>query len=341
MPTHTPFSFFGILAVLLLPGFAVAALIYFHFHVRPASWHMRIITLGITLVMSCSAIVCLFFISTEYADATWAQLLLLISFSIPVCYVAALIGWLILFLSDGARIRIKSLWSDPPDIFFSFYWTERRLTIGLIAIPVFILAVLVLFTEIANSVPSFSVITLPDSFVGKETYHFRYPSVFRLNETSQISVQSDNARVHGPLSCTLYAPGFDLEAIPRGRMSQQLLLKGRAVESPDCLWIATARQRGAQTVVLTVSSSDSQSIDSHDKIADVVDIEVFHVVGEIFAFHSLLIVALLTIVLVGLLRFARGDGAKFIGDKRETRKSRSSRVKIQMEAKLFDGETKL
>jgi hypothetical protein len=336
-------------------GPVIACLMYFHFRTRPATWPMRIIAVGIALVMWFCVSACLY-LSAEYTwefgrgnQPLWASVLLVIIIIIPLCYVAAYFGCVGLAVIDMARVRALSWWLDSPDISLGSYWTESRFTRSLIVLPILILAASALLCEISKSLPVYSVlaVTFPNTnpIWGQENYRFVHPLLFRQNETSEISLRKENENLRSAVTCTLSAPGFDLEEVPIGHGGQGLFRQGTdQEEQPDCLWLATPRHTGSQTLLLTVSvvSPESKPAAAQNRRPDVLDIESVHVVSEAFTFSVCLIAALVASFLVGLLRLARvGKEISITEASPELRRPETKKVRIQVESKLYSGETKL
>jgi hypothetical protein len=347
------------LLMLMLPfavcGPAIACLMYFHFRTRPPTWPMRIVAVGVALAMWFCVGVCLY-LSAEYTwefgrgnQPLWASALLVIIIVIPLCYVAAYFGCVALAIIDRARARALSWWCDPPDIFSGDYWTESRFTRSLVVFPVMVLAAIALLSEIAKSVPVYSVlaVTFPNTnpILGRENYHLVHPLLFRQNETSEISVRKENETLRSAVTCTLSSPGFDLQEVPIGHRGRGLLRHGTdRDESMDCLWLATPRHTGSQTLLLAVSiaSPDSKPAAAQSRTPDALDIESVHVVSEAFTFSVCLIAALVASFLVGLLRLVRvGEQSTVTDAPSDLRRPEVKKVKIQVESKLYSGETKL
>jgi hypothetical protein len=337
----------GILIAFLSEGLATAALMYFRFRARPATWSMRIVSLVIAVVISIAAIISLFVVVTSYGDPAWKSILLFVLSYVPIAYIAALVGSLLIFLIDTARLRFLNFVSDPPDIFFGFYWTQSRVSYALIVVPVAIFVIICSALEITSHISVHSPVTLsvPSAQSRFEFDHYQItkPLLFRLNEPKLLTVEHLGEAMQAHATCRLSSPGFELESIDVNTM--QSLPKGQTAESPRCIWIATARLRGSQTLVLRMSPSFIYD-DSDDTKSDspyvTVYIETAHVVGEPFTMPTMLVVVLLTGLLVGLLRLARTGEINDVSDltgktpKRERRK-----IEIEEVSNLYEGETKI
>jgi hypothetical protein len=334
-------------------GPAIACLMYFHFRARPATWPMRVIAIGIVLGLWFCVIKCVHR-SAHYALGSegmppWAYILLEIIITIPLCYVAAYFGCVALAVIDRAKVRVTAWWLDPPDIFFGSYWTESRFTRSLVVLPVVTLAAFALLSEIAKFVPVYSVLAVtlpnPDPILGRENYHFVHPLLFRQNETSEISFRKENETLHSAVTCTLSSPGFEIEQVPIGHRGEGLLRDGiDQEESLECVWLATPRHTGSQSLLLTLSvvAPNSKPAAAQNQTPDVLDIESVHVVSEAFTFSAWLIAVLVASFLVGLLRLARVREESSLAEAPpESRRAEVKKVKIEVESKLYSGETKL
>ena len=341
------------LIAFLSEGLATAALMYLRFRARPATWSMRIVSLVIAVVISIAAIISLFVVVTSYGDPAWKSILLFVVSYVPIAYIAALVGSLLIFLIDTARLRFLNFVSDPPDIFFGFYWTQTRVSYALIVVPVAIFAVICSAIEITSHISVHSPITLSvptvpatanDPVINQfDHYQITKPLLFRLNEPKLLTLEHLGEAMQAHATCSLSSPGFELKSIDVNDVRS--LPKGQTSELPRCIWLATARARGSQTLVLRMSPTfgydDSDDTKPDSPFLDVY-IETAHVVGEPFTVPTMLVVVLLTGLLVGLLRLARTGETNDVSDltgktpKRERRK-----IEIEEVSNLYQGETKI
>jgi hypothetical protein len=345
------FKTIGVLAAFLSEALATIVLIYFRFRTRPSTWSMRIAAGIVAVVMALVATVSLTAVVSEYGgDLAWKLTLLFVASYVPIAYIAALVGSLLIFLIDTARLRFLNFISDPPDIFFGFYWTQSRISYALIVVPVAIFAVVCLAFEITSHISADSPITLSVPTANTADYHavnqfdhyqITKPLLFRLNEPKLLTVEHSGDGMRPYATCTLSSPGFELESIDANSMHS--LPKGRTAELPVCIWLATARVRGSQKLILRVSPFSTHDSDTRpDSPYLAVYVETAHVVGEPFTMHTMLVVVLLTGLLVGLLRLARTDGTSDTeNSSRTTAKRERRKIEIEEVSNLYEGETKI
>jgi hypothetical protein len=180
--------------------------------------------------------------------------------------------------------------------------------------------------------------------IGQSDFQFTRPQVLRLNEPSQISFREAVKEIHPVMICSLTSPGIGLEPIPIVRGMQELLSQGNPVDSPDCLWLATPRQTGTQTLILRVSVADSsaQSTLPQNGRPDIVDIESVRVVGRLFTFPVLLAAVLGSSLFVGCGRlFTARERLTLTNTVSDSPKPKIERVTVEVESKLYSGETKV
>jgi hypothetical protein len=315
---------------------------------------MRAVTVAVVLTMWLGVDVGWLFFAVGYiwpsdndASPVWARFVVLLA-PIPICYVAAFVCWVILALIERVTFRVLELWSDLLYIFSLPHWLERNLGKVLIFSPVLVFAAATLVCKAASFVPTHSSIvvhlTVENSGEGPEQYDFIHPLLFPLDETTTVSIE------HRPgtqrrISCSLSVQELEVEPVTLGNDGGRLLTDGNASPVPDCLWLATAHRSGSQKAILKVSFLPPNAQDARTDLAEapkeVVDIESFHVAGGLFTAQSLFVVVMLAGVFAGLLRLRKEAGkTKDTEATREPRKVRTPRMKIEIESKLYDGETK-
>ena len=327
---------------------------YFLFRVRPVTWPMRVVAAGVVLTMWLCIDAGWIFVALEYIwrsddklSPVWARLALPLG-PIPVCYMAAFVCWIILALIDKARFRVSGIWSDLRYAFSLPHWLDQNFGNALIFVPVLIFAVTVLLSKAPSVVPVHSTMAINLTFQnmqnGPERYQFVRPMLFPLNETTTLSLQH-TAGTHRGIYCSLSAPNVDVEPVPIGDRSQ-LLANGVATEVPDCLWIVTARRSGSQKAILKISFLEPDTdgdLYIGEAPKEITDVESFYVAGGLFTFQNLFVLVMAAIVFAGLLRLRR-VGAKQMENvptQREPLKIRTPNVRMKVESKLYEGETKL
>src|ERR1700677_2903059 len=252
----------------------VAALMYFHFRARPSTWVLKLVTVFTVAVTAIFSTFALLLVAVSFGDSFVESVPLLVISSIPITYAAALLASGILLLVDVIRLRVSHLLSDPPDCFFSFYWTPNRLAKLLICVPIILFAVSVLGVEIATHIPSTSPITLyfvpTGSGFERGNFDLVRPLIFRTGEAAEVKLRRIGF-FQEKVICDLSAPGFSFEEIQADKPGQQVRFDGATAVLPDCFWIVRANQKGTQSFILRVSTrpSDSGNSNAADVIPDV------------------------------------------------------------------------
>jgi hypothetical protein len=339
-----PFELLFVAAVFLLPGPLVIYLMYFHFRVRPPTWPMKLASVATVLVMWLCVDVGVGWTlaaasgGDEYPMPIWAFVLPSVLL-LPFCYVGAYVGCVILALIDKARFRAHEFASDRPEMFSVSYWFNRKLGRSLILVPVLAFAFATLVSKAASLVSIHSAI---DWRKGPERYDFVHPMLFPLNQSVVLMVRLTTA-TRDKVSCNLAAPAFDVEPVTLGSDEGQLLADGVASGVPDCLWLATARRSGSQKAVLKISFSRPEvqpAVPHSDQVPmEIVDIESLHVAGGLFTTQGSFVVIMIPIFFAGVLRLTRA--ARQDKNTEAPLKARSPKVRLDVESKLYDGETKL